>query len=188
MRHVTLVVCISALAVCAGYARAQTPPPPDTFKVDYFSYGNTPYDATLRLTNAGTAGGSLCAAIYVFSPDQEMSECCACYFTPDGLRTLSVNNDLLANPLQGNTLSMGTIGIVSTKARGGGCATYPTYLTPTAGVRAWATHVQEWGIVTETGSQDATLSVAEIKRLQTECYAVQVDGSGAGLCTCGTGD
>lgn len=189
MRHATLVICTSTLALFATYASAQTPPPPDTFKVDYFSYGNTPpYDATLRLTNAGTAGGSLCAALYVFSPDQEMSECCSCYLTPDGLRTLSVNNDLLGNPLQGNALSMGTIGIASTKVRGGGCATYPTYLTPTAGVRAWATHLQQWGILTETLSQDATLSISEIKRLQTECYAIQVDGRGAGLCSCGMGD
>ena len=189
MRRAKLVICTSALVLCAGYAGAQTPPPPDTFKVDYFSYGNTPpYDATLRLTNAGTAGGSLCAAVYVFSPDQEVSECCACYLTPDGLRPLSVNHDLLANPLQGNDLSMGSIRVVSTTARGSGCATYPTNLTPTAGVRAWATHLQQWGILTETPSQSATLSIAEIRRLQTECYAIQVDGSGTGLCTCGTGD
>src|SRR5277367_5394987 len=123
MRYATLVIVTSALALCAGSVTAQTPPPPDTFKVDYFSYGNTPYDATLRLTNPGTAGPSLCAAVYIFSPDQEMSACCACYLTPDDLRTLSVNNDLLANPLQGDSLSSGSIRIVSTKPRGGGCAT-----------------------------------------------------------------
>jgi len=188
MRRATLVICTSALALCAGYAGAQTQPP-DTLKVDYFAYGNTaPYDATLRLTNAGTAGGSLCAAVYVSSPDQEMSECCACYLSPDGLRTLSVNDDLLANPLNGSLLSIGSIRVVSTTARGAGCATYPTSLTPTAGVRAWATHLQEWGILTETPSQDATLSLTEIKRLERECYAIQVDGSGSGVCSCGTGD
>jgi hypothetical protein len=194
VRRTTLGICASALALCAGYAAAQTTPPPDTLKVDYFSYaGNPALDATVRLTSPGTSGGSLCAAIYVFAADQEMSECCSCYLSPDGLRTLSVNNDLTANPLLGAVVDTGSIKIVSTATNGGLCPTYPTSLTPIAGVRAWATHLQNYNLFTynlftETPSQDATLSSAEVTRLQDKCDGIRIDGSGKGVCTCGTGD
>ncbi len=192
MRRITmLVVCMIALALCAGVAAASTTPPaPDTLKVDYFANANTAGapDGTLRVTNPGTAGGSLCAAIYVFDPNQEMSECCSCYVSPDGLRTFSVNTDLTGNPLTGVILNTGVIKIVSTPTRGGTCP-LPTSLNPTAGIRAWETHIQNSNFaITETASQDATLSSAEVSRLQGECYAIQLDGSKSGVCTCGVGD
>jgi hypothetical protein len=190
MRRITLlVVCTLALALCAGVATAQEPP--DTLKVDYFANANTggAADATLRLTNPGTAGGSLCAAIFVFDPSQEMSECCSCLLSPDGLRTLSVNTDVTGNPLTGVSLTTGLIKIVSTPTKGGTCPTYPSSLSPVAGIRSWATHIQNSSFtITETASQDATFSAAELKRLDGECYAIQLDGSKKGLCTCGTGD
>src|SRR5271166_548020 len=176
MRRTTmLVVCTLAVALCAGSALATTPPPADTLKVDYFANANTAGapDGTVRLTNPGTAGGSLCAAIYVFDSNQEMSECCSCYLSPDGLRTLSVNTDVTGNPLTGVILNTGAIKIVSTPTKGGTCP-LPTYITPVAGVRAWTTHIQSSNFeITETASQDATLSTAEVNRLQGECYAIQ---------------
>jgi hypothetical protein len=190
MRRITmLVVCTIALALCAGVASATTPAP-DTLKVDYFANANTAGapDGTLRVTNPGTAGGSLCAAIYVFDSSQELSECCSCYVSPDGLRTLSVNTDLTSNPLTGVILNTGAIKIVSTPTKGGICP-LPLSLTPTAGIRAWETHIQNSNfVITETASQDATLSSAEVSRLQGECYAIQLDGSKSGVCTCGVGD
>lgn len=190
MRRITLlVVCALALALCAGVAVAQEPP--DTLKVDYFANANTggAPDATLRITNPGTAGGSLCAAIYVFDPMQEMSECCSCFVSPDGLRTLSVNTDVTGNPLTGVTLSTGLIKIVSIPTKSGVCPLYPTTLAPTAAIRSWATHIQNSSFtITETASQDATLSSTEAKRLGGECYAIQQVGSKKGLCTCGVGD
>jgi len=190
MRRITLlVVCTLALALCAGVAAAQEPP--DTLKVDYFSNANTggAPDGTLRLTNPGTAGGSLCAAIYVFDPSQELSECCSCFVSPDGLRTLSVNTDVTGNPLTGVTLSTGVIKIVSIPTKAGVCPKYPTSLTPTAGIRSWTTHIQNSSFtITETASQDATLSATEAKRLGGQCYAIQIAGSGKGLCSCGVGD
>jgi len=190
MRRTTmLVACTLALALCAGYAAAQEPA--DTLKVDYFSNANTAGapDGTFRITNPGTAGGNLCAAIYVFDQYQELSECCSCLQTPDGLDTLSVNSDLTDNPLTGVVLSTGVIKLVSTAVKGGSCPYYPSSLTPTAGLRSWTTHVQNSNYtITETASQDATLSAAEVKRLQGECYAIQLDGSGRGRCYCGSGD
>ncbi|MGA7908398.1 MAG: hypothetical protein WCA16_13400 [Candidatus Sulfotelmatobacter sp.] len=187
MRRTTmLVVCLLALALCAGSAMASTTPPPaDTLKVDYFSNANTAGapDGTVRLTNPGTSGGNLWAAIYVFDPNQELTECCECFLSPDGLRTLSVNSDLTSNPLTGVTLSTGLIKVVSTTG------TNASRLYPTPAIRSWATHIQNSNFaVTETASQDATLSSAEVGRLNAECSAIQLDGSGKGICSCGTGD
>ncbi len=192
MRRITmLVVCTLALAFCAGIAAASTEPPPaDTLKVDYFANANTAGapDATVRVTNPGTAGGGLCAAIFVFDVNQEMSECCSCYVSPDGLRTLSVNTDLTSNPLTGVILSTGAIKVVSTRANGTTCPN-PTSLYPTAGVRAWATHIQNSNFtITESASQDATFSATEQTNLQNQCHAIHLDGSGKGICSCGTGD
>jgi len=192
MRQITVFACMLALVLCAGYAVAQTAPPPDTLKVDYFGLSNSEaYDNTFRIINPGTAGGGLCASIYVFDPYQEMSECCSCAISPDGLLSLSVNYNLTGNPLTGVVLNYGVVKVVSSAEKGGTCPTYPSSLTPTAGLRSWMTHVQLSSVnevyfetTTETASQDATLSAAEVKRLQSECYAIQLDGSGKGHCTC----
>jgi hypothetical protein len=180
------VLCL-AVVVPAVWA-STTPPPADTLKVDYFSNANTATapDGTLRITNPGTEGnsaGNVWTAIYVFDPNQELSECCECFLSPDDLRTLSVNADLTSNPLTGNVLTNGLIKIVSTTGPNA------AKLYPTPAIRAWTTHIQNSTFaVTETASQDATLSATEVTRLQRECSAILVDGSGHGICTCGTGD
>ncbi len=194
MKKITLlVVCTLALALCVGSAFAQTSEPADTLKVDYFSNANTAGapDATLRVDNPGTSGGNLCAAIFVFDVHQEMSECCSCLVTPDGRRDFSVNTDLTSNPEIGKILTDGIIKIVSVKTSGGNCAnpTGPAGLTPVAAVRAWATHIQNSNFtITETNSQDATLSATEVSSLQNGCHAIHLVGSGSGICSCGTGD
>jgi hypothetical protein len=192
MRHTTmLVICMLALAICAGSAfAATTTPPADTLKVDYFSNANTAGapDGTVRLTNPGTAAGNICASIFVFDPNQELSECCSCLLTPDGLRTLSVNTDVTGNPLTGVILSTGLIKLVSTVPVSGACPV-PTKVNASPAIRAWVTHIQNGSFSeTETGSVDATLSAGEVNRLAAQCYAIVLDGSGRGICSCGTGD
>lgn len=195
MRRTTmLVVCSLALALCAGSAWAQTgavtTPPADTLKVDYFANANTASapDGTVRLTNPGTAPGNICANIFVFDVYQELSECCSCFLSPDGLRTLSINTDLTKNPLTGVTLNTGLIKVVSTTLTAGTCP-LPTRINAIAAVRTWVTHIQNGSFAeTETGSVDATLSVGEVTRLQAQCSAIALDGSGAGVCSCGSGD
>lgn len=170
-------------------------PPADTLKVNYFSNANTAGapDGTVRITDPGTAAtGNVCAYIAVFDPNQEMSECCGCLLTPDGLRTLSVNSDLTSNPLTGVKLQTGVIKIVSAAPTGNACP-LPGQVKGSpvleAGLRSWATHIQNGNFaITETVSQDATLSTGEINRLGVECSAIILDGSGAGICSCGTGD
>ncbi len=191
MKKLTLMVVCALVVFCTANVFAQT----DLLKVDYFANANTAGapDGTLRLNNPGTyaptgANGNICAAIFVFDPQQEMSECCSCLLTPDGLRTLSINGDLTSNPLTGVTLTTGVIKVVSTKPKGGVCP-LPTSLNSVSAVRSWATHIQNSNFaVTETGSQDATLSATEQIALAGQCKAIQIVGSGKGVCSCGTGD
>jgi len=179
---------------------AQTPHP-DTFKVGYYATNacflgpNNAIplflDTTVYITNVGTQTGStadpsgdLCAMIYVFEPDQQLAECCGCKITPDGLLTLSVNNDLTNNPLTDTTLTTGAIKIVSST---GPCnAAKPV---PAAGIRAWVTHYQDppADFLTETPFSDATLSAGELSNLAAECKILQTEGSGAGICRCSNG-
>jgi hypothetical protein len=182
---------LSMAAAVFGFAAilsAQTAAPgPDTFKVGYFSNANTGEpDGTVRLTNVGTnistpGTGNLCALIYVFEPDQQLAECCGCLITPDGLLTLSINNNLASNPLTPVTLHTGAIKVVSA-GPGAGCN--PSKPTPVAGIRAWGTHIQAGGVVTETEFSDSTLSTGELNLLKNRCGSIQNNGSGFGICRC----
>jgi hypothetical protein len=186
-----LLACALVVLLAAGPVWATvTTPPADVFKVDYFSNANTAGapDGTVRIDNPGTAAGNVCASIFVFDPYQEMSECCSCLVTPDGLRTLSVNTDLTKNPLTGVVLSTGVIKIVSTIPVAGACP-LPTVVNSTPAIRAWVTHIQNGTYsITETNATDATLSLNEVTNLQRDCTAIKLDGSGHGVCTCGSGD
>ena len=187
MRRIALLAaCTLALALCAGTAWGQA----DTLKVDYFANANTSGapDGTARITNPGTAAGNVCASIFVFDANQELSECCSCVETPDGLNTLSVNTNLTGNPFTGVILTTGVVKFVSTIPVAGACP-LPTAVHPEPAIRAWVTHIQNGNYAeTETGSQDATISAGEISRLAAECTAVKLDGSGHGVCSCGTGE
>jgi hypothetical protein len=157
-------------------------------KVNYFSNANTAGapDGTVRLTNPGTSGGNICAQIYVFDPNQEMSECCACLLTPNGLRTLSVNTDLTSNPLTGVKLTSGEVSIVSGFTTSNVCS--PLNPIVISGFRAWGTHIQNSNFsITETEYSDRQLSTGN-DNLLNGCYAIALDGSGHGTCSCGTGD
>jgi len=173
---------------------ASTSIPGDFLKVDYFSNANTAGapDGTFRMTNPGTAGGNICAYTFVFDANQEMTECCGCLLTPDGLRTLSLNTDLTSNPLTGVKLATGAIKIFSVQPVSNTCPLPGTTSVPQLffpGVRAWGTHIQNSNFdITETASQDATLSETENVRAYDQCFAIVLDGSGHGVCSCGTGD
>ncbi len=158
---------------------------PDTFKVSYFANNSHSDNQTVRVTNVGTSGGNVCADIYVFDPQQELSECCSCLATPDGLLTLDVHYDLLYNSLTGVELDTGAIKIVSAATSGGKCP-LPTAPKPTSGVRAWATHLQNNDSLTETEFTDSGMSAVELGRLASECKAIQLVGSGKGVCDCGS--
>jgi hypothetical protein len=207
MKRHTLTISLAILGLCAlaGSAAAQNTQVvigPDIFKINYFANNGVAGapDATVRIDNPGSPsdiiydGGdtNLCAMIYVFDNDQQLSECCGCLVTPNGLRTLSVGHNLTNNPLTGVVSKNGVIKIVSALPNNNPCD--PTSIfQPDATVRAWASHIQnKVGTAypeTETAFSDATLSGEEFEfNLIEQCAFAQRLGSGHAICSCGTGD
>jgi hypothetical protein len=187
MTRKLVVRSIMALAVLGGMAQAQ-----NSYRVEYFANANTAGapDATLRLDNDGAAGNAnLCADIFVFDEYEEMSECCSCLETPDGLNTLSVNTDLTNNPLTGVILTTGAIKIVAASTSGGTCPIpYRITLVADGEIQAWATHIQNISFTTtETASQAAALNATEQSHLASQCGAIEKVSSAHGICTCGSG-
>jgi len=183
-----VVIALLVLGLGSGVAMAQ-----DVYKLNYFSNSNTPGapDATVRIDNPGLTYGNLCAMIYVFDNDQQLTECCGCVETHNGLRTLSVKKDLTSNPLTPSFSKTGVIKIISAAVNNSPCD--PTSnVTPRANLRAWGTHIQNpVGTaypITETEFSDSTLGATELANLQAQCAFIGILGSGAGICTCGTGD
>ena len=186
----TLLVAVAIVGIAiigAGAASAQ-----DVYKVNYFSNNAAPApDATVRIDNPGLTYGNLCAMVYVFDADQQLTECCGCVETHNGLRTLSVRSNLTSNPLTGVVSRNGVIKVVSAAVNNSPCD--PTSnVSPKANLRVWVTHVQNavgtaWPI-TETESSDSTLGATELANLQAQCAFINILGSGQGICSCGTGD
>jgi len=159
--------------------------------VSYFSNAHVSgvADATVRLTNPGLTGGNLCAEIYVFDQDQQLSECCGCLVSRDGLLTLSVNRDLTGNPLIRAKLKTGVLKIVPSDASAN-MACDPTAIAPNASLAAWSTNIQRQSqssfAITETPFQSGPLGDGELAALQSQCSFSATLGSGQGVCSCGT--
>jgi len=156
------------------------------------------------------AGGDLCANIYVFTPDQQLAECCSCRVTPNGMQGFSLGNDLTANPLTADVPHSGAIKIVSSFGGGDRGAGLPPTVDvdrtsrkfcdagsdywPEGRLEAWITHVRPLATpgfsVTEIDFQSAQLSWSELKKLEQQCYTIEADpsrgglGSGHGVCNC----
>jgi hypothetical protein len=182
------VVSVSSDSV-AGSANVSVKP---VLAVSYFSNAHTSgfADATVRLTDPDATSGSLCAEIYVFDQDQQLSECCGCLVSPDGLRTLSVNTDLTGNPLTGAKSRTGVVKIVSADASANPSCD-PTAITPKASLVAWSTNIQKQSasafVVTETTFQLGPLGDDELAGLKSQCSFSSTLGSGQGVCSCGSG-
>src|SRR5437667_6664567 len=100
--QVAFAVLAAALA-CPEIARAQDAAPLDVYQLNYFDNANSWFpDAFVRISNPGTTflgtvapvNGDICAMIYVFRPDQQLTECCGCKLTPNALLKLSVDKNL----------------------------------------------------------------------------------------------
>ena len=179
-----LLLAIALLMGIAGSASAQAVTSTGDNSVYFVSYFSNNVaaapDATVRFINDGDTAGNLWAAFYVFDDSQELTECCACQITPDGLLSESVKTNLTANPLTGKVPARGVIKVISSSSLD------PTNVIPTAGLRGFATHIQAVTkttyAITETSVADANLGGAEEKLLQNLCY---YDALLSGLpCTC----
>ncbi len=171
MKRLGLVMLLLAMAtMLGGVALAQPDGINNSYFTTYFSNANTANapDATLRIINDGSGvSGNLYANIYVFDDSEELTECCSCVVTPDGLLSESVNKNLTANPLTGIKPTRGVIKIITSGVSGG------NWGVPTGGFRGWATHVQKLAsgfAVTETLLADSNLVPNEQSLLYMLCY------------------
>ena len=178
-------------AVCsASAAPVFAPGVPNAYMVRYASNLSVG-DSVINLTNTGAAStvafpiqdGNINANVYVFSPDEQLISCCCCPITPDGLASLSVQNDLISNTLTPGVPTSVVVKVVATLAPAG---------TLTDGLGAWGTSLHALPVTpgtpattfgtTETTFTPATLSAAELTRITTLCGLIQTNGSGFGIC------
>jgi|SRR5271166_935932 len=144
MKKLGLLMLLMAIAMMLG-GTALAQGDNSYYFTTYFSNANTANapDATLRVINDGYTGANLYAEIYVLDDSEELTECCSCVVTPDGLLSESVNKNLTANPLTGLKPTRGVIKVFSSPDDNPFDLETPNENEPTAGLRAWATHVQK---------------------------------------------
>ncbi len=187
-----LLTALASLILPAGlFAQAVAPGPSDAFQVRYAANLNLG-DSVIDLTNAGTAtSGNICVNQYVFDPNEEEISCCTCTVTPNGLNSISVNGQLVKNPLTPAHPTSVVIKLLASAPVAGTCnAAAPGPLV--GGMRAWGTtlHKLPSGAValTETEFSPATLSATELSTIVTNCRFIGILGSGFGICAgCSTG-
>lgn len=162
--------------------------------INYYDRGaakTSGMDGTVNLTNPGLTNGSLCAMVYVFDQNQELTECCGCSVSDSGLRTLSLLNDLTANPLTGTKSTAGTVMVIPSDI-GQNPQCDPGSLTPTGVILGWETNDQALPDgtfqVTETSFASAPLNSGTATNLANLCTFIENEGGGQGICTCGTGN
>ena len=147
---------------------------------------------TLQSGTSASIGGSVCANVFVFTPDEEIVSCCSCPVTPNGLVSLSAQKDLIVNPLTRATPTSVVIKLVATVPVGGSCnnsAAAVGTATLAPGMVAWGTTLHAntsaaagtYG-VTETAFTPALLSASELARLANTCTFILSQGSGFGVC------
>jgi hypothetical protein len=184
MKKLGFLMLLLALAVMlGGTALAQNPITEDSpFFTTYYSNANTTGapDETIRIINGGATGNNLYANIYVFDDSEELTECCSCLVTPDGLLSESVNNNLTANPVTSIKPTRGVIKVVTSVNND---ATHITAVKP--GLTGWSTHVQKLSsgfLLTEASMHPMTLSAVELTMLQNLClFDKRLSGQ---PCTC----
>ena len=174
MKKLGFLMFLLAMAVMLGGTALAQGDNSDYFTT-YFSNANTSGapDATLRIVNDGDTEANLYAEIYVFDDSEELTECCSCLITPDGLLSESVNKNLTANPLTGIKPTRGVIKVISSPDDNPYDLEYNGENEPTPGLRGWATHVQKLAsgyAVTETLLADSNMGSAEEDLLGALCF------------------
>jgi len=231
LRSFVFVFAALALATAAFGQPGAIPAPQnpgvliDAYQINYLPSpvgGGVP-GGYVDITNAGQLGadafgplsgttGRICANVYVFTADEQESECCSCLVTPNALVHLTAA-DLVGNPGNGVTPTLGIVvkllatipGVSATNPAGpppgvgtnagpftgsfcNAAAPFATAnLAP--GMRAWATKFHTntttspaTTSLTETAFLPALLSQGELTKLTGLCQFLAGNQSGAGLC------
>jgi hypothetical protein len=185
MKKLGFLMFLLALAlILGGNALAQNVGDNSVYFTTYFANNVAAApDATLRIVNDGdtfssTNDGHLWASIYVFDDSQELTECCSCFISADGLLSESVKRDLTQAPITHITPTRGVIKVISSSTESDVNTNFAAN-TPTAGLRGWATHIQSvsnknpFGAApysqTETALADSNLGASEQGMLELLC-------------------
>jgi|ERR1051326_1729363 hypothetical protein len=215
-----LMLTLGFLVVTASLL-AQIPPAQnpgvliDSYQINFLPapQGGGTLNGAVDITNAGQLGadafgplsgttGRICVNVYVFTPDEQETECCSCLVTPNALVHLSAS-DLTGNPGNGVAPTLGVVvkllatvpGATSSVA---GTNTQPTFTDSSCnpalpfatvnlapGMRAWSVGVHTLGGVTgitRAAFLPANLSASELTKLTMLCQFISGNQSGAGLC------
>lgn len=153
-------------------------------------------DATLTLSSSGASSttvnpqnGNLCANVYMLAPDSTLIGCCSCVVKPNALVSLSVKDDIAANPLATSSVVIKLMASIAS-------ASAPNCNPRTVGTGAnvLATGLLSWhtiqsiatapnGLITYLPTRlpltPSTLSAAELTQLNSSCTTLLAGGSGA---------
>jgi hypothetical protein len=109
-------------------------------------------DEIVRIINDGySATPSLWASIYVFDDSEELTQCCSCKITPDGVLSESVKLNLTANPIRGIVNSRGVIKVISSQTEADVNTGFAPN-TPYPGLRVYSTHIQGTKVTLSPGA------------------------------------
>lgn len=203
--HLRTLVLTTLATAAAAFAQTTTLASDSPYQIRYAS-NLAVGDSYVNISNDGANGtsysagsgttaaiaGSICANVYVFTPDEEIVSCCSCPVTPNGLVSLSAKNDLISNPLTRGTPTSIVIKLVATAPVNNSCNNSAAAIAterPVVGMVAWGTTLHQntsaasgtYGL-TETAFTPATLTAGEINRLSGTCSFVASFGSGFGVC------
>ncbi len=185
VRYVSNIDCsASSTPACPGAPQAR----PDSF----VNISNTGARGGVTDTSGTTAsiGGAICVNVYTFNYDEQMASCCSCPVTPNGLVSLSVQQDLISKTLTPAKPSSAVIKLLSTVPVGGTCnlsAAGVATATLAPGMVAWGTTNHAGPVAgtfstTETAFTPSTLSASELAHLGRVCAFIIGQGSGFGIC------
>ena len=196
---------MTAFSQSLPLAAPVVPASDNVFQIRYAA-NLTSGDSVINISNSGTLGaspngpgfggaaGNLCINVYAFSPDEQLISCCSCLVTPNGLVSLSANNDLVSNTLTGVRPNSIVVKLLSTAAvansTGVSCTNSAALVTAgnlARGMLAWGTTVHAAPVAgtffgVETAFTPAELSTQELASVVNRCTNIIGNGSGFGIC------
>ncbi|MGD1090827.1 MAG: hypothetical protein ABSB35_02415 [Bryobacteraceae bacterium] len=159
------VLCFGILPGISFVCSAQAP---DNYQVGYAANLNQG-DSGVNFSNSGAQGGfaggtvgNICVNAYTFDPSEEEVSCCSCLVTPDGLRSYSVNSDLVGNTLTSAKPVSVVIKLVATQPGTDQTGAY-TICNPSAPtMTSLAAGLLAWGVTREPGFGTGVFGIVNI--------------------------
>lgn len=164
LKHTVLTLGLVLGITATAFGQAQDTP----YQVRFAA--NLKKSDAIRITNSGANGGvaqgtKICASVYAFSPDGTMLDCCSCPVPPNGLVSLSIAQDVLADrrPRPKDVF----LSVLASSGSGGNCNAASVGINDAlvTGMVAWKG---------EEKFAPATLSASELSSVDTRCGILHV--------------